>query len=66
VITGVKPNSLSDQAGIQVGDIILDINKKPVRTAKEASKNLKRGTNSLRVLRGQTTLIVFMDSANAG
>jgi len=66
VITGVKQNSLSDQAGLQAGDIILDINKKPVRTAKEASKNLKKGANSLRILRGQTTLIVFMDSANAG
>ena len=62
VIVSVKQNGLADQAGLQVGDVILDVNRHPIRTAKEANKVLKHGTNSLRILRGTATLIVFMET----
>jgi serine protease Do len=62
VVTAVRQGSLADQAGIQVGDVILDVNRRTVKTARETVKSLKKGTDSLRILRGNATLIIFMDT----
>jgi len=65
VIVEVKPGSLADQAGIQVGDIILDINRIAVKNSKDAEKLLKKskgGTVAFRILRGQITMLVFMEA----
>jgi serine protease Do len=62
VVVGVAEGSLAEQSGLGVGDIILDINRQPVKTAAEAVKAFKKGANNLRVLRDGNTLIVFMDA----
>lgn len=38
VITGVEPGSVADQAGLQEGDVIQEINRHPVRSVKEFEK----------------------------
>jgi serine protease Do len=60
VIVSVKPNGLASQAGAQPGDIILDVNKHAVNSAKEAAKFTKSGTNSMRIQRGSQVIIIFM------
>ncbi|MDZ4676382.1 MAG: Do family serine endopeptidase [Oligoflexia bacterium] len=62
VVTGTQDGGLADQAGLEIGDIILDVNKKRALSAREALKNIKPGVNSLRVLRGQVTLLIFMEA----
>jgi serine protease Do len=64
VIVDVAQGSLAEQAGIQAGDIILDINRAPVRSAKDTSdkmKKIKHGTVNMRILRGDATMLVFME-----
>ena len=67
VITAVEQNSVAAEAGLRKGDIILDIDRKPVKTIKEFSKTVsefKAGeTIFIRVQRGVyttflTTLVV--------
>ena len=38
VITGVEPGSVADQAGLQEGDVIQEINRHPIRSVKEFEK----------------------------
>ena len=62
VITNLREGGLAEQAGLQVGDIILDVNRKAVHSARDAVKLFKKGVNSIRVLRGQSTMLVFMET----
>jgi serine protease Do len=50
LVTAVKPGSASAEAGLQAGDVILEINRKPVRGAKDAVKLTERSTHSGRTL----------------
>ena len=60
VIVNVKNNSLAAEAGAEPGDIILDVNRHPVNSAKEALKYVKNGNNSMRIQRGSQIIIIFM------
>ncbi len=54
VITDVKPNSPTDSAGLMEGDVILEINKKPVKSVSDYRKVTKdlKGTVLVRTARG--------------
>ena len=41
VILEVKPGSSAEQAGLEEGDVIVSINKKPVTSTRQASKSLR-------------------------
>lgn len=62
VIVGVLTDSVADQAGLQIGDIVLDVNKRRTASVDRAFKALKKGTNVLRIFRGGSVVLVFMDA----
>jgi S1-C subfamily serine protease len=61
-VSDVDPGSTSARAGISRGDVILEINRRPVRTPQEASRALdavpSRGTAFVLLMRnGQQTFV---------
>lgn len=68
VITSVDPNSASAQAGLHAGDVILEINHKPVHSAQDAV-NLTSKTESKKTLvklwSHDNTIYVVVDETNA-
>ena len=69
VVTEVEPNSASAEAGLQPGDVIQEINRKPVKSAEEAVKmteNVKDKTTLLRVWRDGGSRWVVVDENKAG
>lgn len=69
VVTDVDQNSPAAEAGLRPGDVILEINKKPVRTAEEAVKLTEKGsdkTTLLRVWRDGGSHFVVVDESNVG
>lgn len=63
IIVNVQNGSLAELAGLQEGDIILDVNKSEVTNAKEAMSKIKKGSNSLRVARGSRVFVITMTGA---
>ena len=69
VITDVDPNSPAAEAGLRPGDVIQEINRKPVRTAEEAVKMTEKATDKvtlLRVWRDGGSRYVAVDESNVG
>jgi serine protease Do len=68
VITEIDPTSASAREGLQAGDVILELNRKPVGNAHDAvdlSKQIKGPKVLARVWReGQTRFIVIKDSTD--
>jgi serine protease Do len=60
VITGIRQGGLAEQSGLQVGDVIGDVNRHHVETVKKLLKEVRRGTNSMLIKRGPLKFIVFM------
>ncbi|MES3038389.1 MAG: trypsin-like peptidase domain-containing protein [Bdellovibrionota bacterium] len=58
IITGIDRGGLGTLAGLRVGDLILEVNKKEVSTAAEALKLIKKTENSFRVARGNRILVI--------
>lgn len=58
VVFETDRNSAASRFGLRVGDIILDVNKKPVQSANDVVKSLKKGANTLRVARNTRILII--------
>ncbi len=59
VVGQVTPGSPADNAGLQRGDIILEVNRKPVRSAADAAQDLKN------IPAGQDALVlVYSDGGN--
>ncbi len=58
VIVAVNPKSPAASSGLMVGDVVLDVNRKEVSAASEVLKNLKKGTNTLRVFRQGAILLL--------
>jgi serine protease Do len=69
VVTEVKPDSAAAEAGLKPGDIIQEINRKPVKNAEEAvrlTENPSDKTTLLRVWREGGSRFVVVDESKAG
>jgi serine protease Do len=60
IVIETERNSLASKAGIRVGDIILDVNRKNVSTSKDVLSSLQKGSNVLRVARNNRILIITL------
>jgi len=60
VITDVVRDSAAFRAGLNTGDIILDINRKRARKLSDINKYLKNGNNLMRVQRGEYRVAIFI------
>jgi len=50
VVVSVEPGSVADEAGLQNGDVILEVNRQPVRSAAEFETAMRKSGNSVAVL----------------
>ncbi|HEY3356455.1 MAG TPA: PDZ domain-containing protein, partial [Polyangia bacterium] len=63
VITQVTPGSPADEAGLAQGDLVIEVDRHPVRTADEAAQLLRQNRGDghiLRVRRGDAVLFVVL------
>jgi serine protease Do len=60
IVTDVLPGTVAARAGLLPGDIILDVNRKEVSSAQDVLKNLKKGSNTLRVARQGAVLFLVL------
>ena len=66
VITAVRDGSPAQEAGLQQGDVIVEVDRKPVASADDAVKTLsndRAGGHLLRVRRGDAALFVVVPTA---
>jgi serine protease Do len=66
VITSVRDGSPAQEAGLQQGDVIVEVDRKPVQTADDAVKTLandRAGGHLVRVRRGEAALFVVIPAA---
>jgi serine protease Do len=69
VVTEVDPNSASAEAGLRPGDIIQEINRKPVKTAEEAVQMTEKATDKttlLRIWRDGGSRYLVVDESKVG
>ena len=69
VVTQVQPDSAAAGAGLRPGDVIQEINRKPVKGAEEAvrmTENAADKTTLLRIWRGGGSHYVVVDESKAG
>lgn len=64
VITEVTVQSLAADAGLEPGDVILEVNKKETKTSVDVLKLIKKGSNSFRIARGDGFAIVVLQTAD--
>ena len=58
LVTEVQPNSPAAQVGLQPGDLILDINRQGTAHATDVLKALRKGRNTVRIMRGNMVAIL--------
>ena len=64
LVTGVKPDSPADQAGVQTGDVIVEVNRTPVNSVADAqaqSQKTKNGPLLLLLKRGDASLFAALE-----
>ncbi|MBV2169576.1 MAG: trypsin-like peptidase domain-containing protein [Bdellovibrio sp.] len=62
VIIETERASVASRGGLRVGDVVLDVNKKPVDSSKDVLKNLKKGQNTLRIARNARIQIINIEA----
>jgi serine protease Do len=60
VIVAVESGSRAEEVGMLPGDVILEVNRKTVTNADQVKSLLKKGTNTLRISRGDGFAIIVM------
>jgi serine protease Do len=63
LIASIKPGSPAAEAGLTRGDVLLEVDRKPVKTAEEASKQLgteRPGGHVVLVQRGENTMFILI------
>jgi serine protease Do len=64
VVSAVEPGSAADEAGIRRGDVIVEIDRKPIRNLEEYKKSIgtiRKGKGVLfLVRRGESTLFLAL------
>lgn len=60
VVIEIVPGSPAARAGLQPGDVILDVNRKEVSNSTQVLKQLRQGTNTLRIARGPAVAILVI------
>jgi serine protease Do len=58
IITEITRGSLASKAGFQAGDMILEVNRQPAKRATDVIRQLKKGRNLVRLVRGDSTLVL--------
>jgi serine protease Do len=69
VITEVQPDSPAAEAGLKAGDVIQEINRRPVKTAEEAVKLTETPKDKITLLRiwsNGGSRFVVVDETKAG
>jgi serine protease Do len=69
IVTDVEESSVAREAGLKPGDVIVEINRQPVKTAEDAvrlTENPKDKTTLLRVWSKGGSRYVVVDESNAG
>ena len=68
VVSAVDPGSAADEAGIRRGDVILEVDRKPIRSIEEYKKSLagiRKGKGVLLLVRrGESTLFLALKPQN--
>jgi serine protease Do len=68
VVSAVDPGSAADEAGIRMGDVILEIDRKPIRSLDEYKKAVAGARKGKGVLflvrRGESTLFLALKPQN--
>jgi serine protease Do len=68
VVSAVDPGSAADEAGIRRGDVILEVDRKPIRTIDEYKKavaGIRKGKGVLLLVRrGESTLFLALKPQN--
>jgi serine protease Do len=62
IIVGIVPGSPAARSGLLTGDVILDVNKKEVKSLSDLQSSLKKGMNTLRVFRSGSVLFLMLKS----
>jgi serine protease Do len=65
LVSDVSPQGLAAKVGVRPGDLILDVNKKEVKSAQDAVKQFNKGINTLRLRRGEGVVIIVLDVNSA-
>ena len=60
IVIEVDRGSKASRSGLAPGDVILDINRKKVSSARDVLKSLKKGTNIMRVLKRDRVVILYL------
>lgn len=60
IITDVQRGTRASQMGIAPGDVILDVNREPVGSAKDVVSKLKKDRNMIRLVRGNMVMILSL------
>ncbi len=61
IVVEVQSGSPAAKNGLRTGDIILDVNQAPVKSAKDVIQALKKGSNILRVQNKNQVSLIFLD-----
>lgn len=60
VVISVDEKSAAAKAGLLPGDLVLDVNRKEISNVKDLIKDIKKGTNTLRVFREGAIVFVIL------